>query len=174
MQALTIQVNQNAQPAVYTPKLNYAFYKQVNKDEDLKGNNQGGFSALINGLLDGNVDMIVATYYHSLAYYKRNQPSEDAVEAALESTVFASDDDTSKAFDEIIEDMKQNDFLARKLSEFIKSNDKLSSTMEKHIASMTDEDKKDQYQIGMEQVQETTNKLQSLLTTQESSSKPEE
>ena len=46
--------------------------------------------------------------------------------------------------------------------------------MEKHIASMTDEDKKDQYQICMEQVQETTNKLQSLLTTQESSSKPEE
>ena len=131
MQALTVQVNPQAQPAVFTPKLNYGFYLQTRDDKLLAKNGQDGFSALVNGLLDENVD-------------------------------------------DILKSLQANDFLARKLNEFIKNNDKLTATMKKHIESMTDEDKKDQMEIGMTQIDDATTKLQQLMTSQESSPKQDE
>ncbi|PWT30489.1 hypothetical protein DKZ27_06390 [Limosilactobacillus reuteri] len=174
MQALTIQANPQSQPAVFTPKLNYGFYLQTRDDKALSQSGQDGFSALVNGLLDNNVDMIIAAYYHSLAWYKRNQPSETAVEEALETAIFSDEKATDEAFDDILKDLQSNDFLARKLNEFIKSNDKLTAAMKKHIESMTDEDKKDQMEIGMSQIDDSTTKLQQLMTQQESSPKPDE
>ena len=171
MQALTIQANPQAQPVVFTPKLNYGFYLQTRDDKSLSQNGQDGFSALINGLLDNNVDMIIAAYYHSLAWYKRNQPSETAVEEALETSIFGDEKTTVEAFYEILKDLQSNDFLARKLNEFIKNNDKLTETMEKHLASMKDEDEKDKMEIGMTQINDSTTKLQQLMTQQESSPK---
>ena len=174
MQALTVQVNPQAQPAVFTPKLNYGFYLQTRDDKSLAKNGQDGFSALVNGLLDENVDMIIAAYYHSLAWYKRNQPSEPAVEEALETAMFNDEKATDEAFDDILKSLQANDFLARKLNEFIKNNDKLTATMKKHVESMPDEDKKDQMEIGMTQIDDATTKLQQLKTSQESSPKQDE
>lgn len=174
MQALTIQVNPQAQPAVFTPKLNYGFYLQTRDDKSLAKNGQDGFSALVNGLLDENVDMIVAAYYHSFAWLGRSQPSMTAVEAALENVVFNDEKATEEAFDDILKSLQTNDFLARKLNEFIKSNDKLTATMKKHIESMTDEDRKDQMEIGMLQINDSTTKLQQLMTPQESLPKQDE
>ena len=157
MQALTVQVNPQAQPAVFTPKLNYGFYLQTRDDKSLAKNGQDGFSALVNGLLDENVDMIIAAYYHSLAWYKRNQPSEPAVEEALETAMFNDEKATDEAFDDILKSLQANDFLARK-----------------HVESMPDEDKKDQMEIGMTQIDDATTKLQQLMTSQESSPKQDE
>lgn len=174
MNALTIKVNENAQPAVFTPKLNYGFYTQTRDDKALSKDGQDGFSALVNGLLDGNVDMIVAFYYHALAWYKRNQPSETAVVDALEDTIFKDEETTDKAFDEIIKELQTVGFLARKLDEFIKKNDKTVETMENQIASMEDGRDKEQFELGITQINTTTTKLQTLMTSQESSPKPEE
>ena len=174
MQALTIQANPQAQPAVFTPKLNYGFYLQTRDDKSLAKNGQDGFSALVNGLLDENVDMIIAAYYHSLAWLGRSQPSVTAVEAALENVMFNDEKAAEEAFDDILKSLQTNDFLARKLNEFIKSNDKLTATMKKHIETMTDEDKKDQMEIGMSQIDDSTTKLQQLMTSQESSPKQDE
>lgn len=174
MQALTIQVNPQAQPAVFTPKLNYGFYLQTRDDKSLAKNGQDGFSALVNGLLDEDVDMIVAAYYHSFAWLGRSQPSMTAVEAALENVVFNDEKATEEAFDDILKSLQTNDFLARKLNQFIKSNDKLTATMKKHIESMTDEDRKDQMEIGMLQINDSTTKLQQLMTPQESLPKQDE
>lgn len=174
MQTLTIQPNPQAQAKTYDPKLNYGFYKQTRDDKSLAKNGQDGFSVLVNGLLDENVDMIIAAYYHSFAYFGRSQPSEVAVEQALETTIFADEKATDAAFDEILKELQSNDFLARKLNEFIKNNDKLTATMQKHIASMTDEDKKDQMEIGVDQINQSTTRLQELMTTPESSPKQDE
>lgn len=174
MQTLTIQVNPQAQPAVFTPKLNYGFYLQTRDDKSLAKNGQDGFSALVNGLLDEDVDMIVAAYYHSFAWLGRSQPSMTAVEAALENVVFNDEKATEEAFDDILKSLQTNDFLARKLNQFIKSNDKLTATMKKHIESMTDEDRKDQMEIGMLQINDSTTKLQQLMTPQESLPKQDE
>lgn len=174
MQTLTIQVNPQAQPAVFTPKLNYGFYLQTRDDKSLAKNGQDGFSALVNGLLDEDVDMIVAAYYHSFAWLGRSQPSMTAVEAALENVMFNDEKATEEAFDDILKSLQTNDFLARKLNQFIKSNDKLTATMKKHIESMTDEDRKDQMEIGMLQINDSTTKLQQLMTPQESLSKQDE
>ncbi|MCH5384942.1 hypothetical protein DKZ23_10020 [Limosilactobacillus reuteri] len=174
MQALTIQVNPQSQPAVFTPKLNYGFYLQTRDDKALSQSGQDGFSALVNGLLDEDVDMIVAAYYHSFAWLGRSQPSMTAVEAALENVMFNDEKATEAAFDDILKSLQTNDFLARKLNQFIKSNDKLTATMKKHIESMTDEDRKDQMEIGMLQINDSTTKLQQLMTPQESSPKQDE
>lgn len=174
MQALTIQVNPQTQPVVFTPKLNYGFYLQTRDDKALAENGQDGFSALVNGLLDEKVDMIIAAYYHSLAWYKRNQPSVTAVEEALETVMFNDEKATNAAFDDILKSLQTNDFLARKLNEFIKNNDKLTATMKKHINSMTDADKKDQMEIGMSQIDESTTKLQQLMMSQKSLLKQDE
>ena len=78
--------------------MNFSFYKQTRDDKNLKGDYPDGFSALVDGLLNESVDAIVAAYFHSLAWYKRNQPSIDAVEEALESNIFASDEATDQAY----------------------------------------------------------------------------
>ena len=118
--------------------------------------------------------MIVAAYYHSFAWLGRSQPSMTAVEAALENVVFNDEKATEEAFDDILKSLQTNDFLARKLNQFIKSNDKLTATMKKHIESMTDEDRKDQMEIGMLQINDSTTKLQQLMTPQESLPKQDE
>ena len=46
--------------------------------------------------------------------------------------------------------------------------------MKKHIESMTDEGKKDQMEIGMSQIDDSTTKLQQLMTQQESLPKQDE
>lgn len=110
MQALTVQVNPQAQPAVFTPKLNYGFYLQTRDDKSLAKNGQDGFSALVNGLLDENVDMIIAAYHHSFAWYNRSQPSATAVEEALETAMFNDEKATDEAFDDILKSLQANDF----------------------------------------------------------------
>ena len=164
MQILNVQVNPTAPAQSFEPKLNYGFYLQTRDDKSLAKNGQDGFSALVNGLLDEDVDMIVAAYYHSFAWLGRSQPSVTAVEAALENVMFNDEKATEEAFDDILKSLQTNDFLARKLNQFIKSNDKLTATMKKHIESMTDEDRKDQMEIGMLQINDSTTKLQQLMT----------
>ena len=174
MQILNVQVNPTSPAQSFEPKLNYGFYLQTRDDKSLAKNGQDGFSALVNGLLDEDVDMIVAAYYHSFAWLGRSQPSVTAVEAALENVVFNDEKATEEAFDDILKSLQTNDFLARKLNQFIKSNDKLTATMKKHIESMTDEDRKDQMEIGMLQINDSTTKLQQLMTPQESLPKQDE
>lgn len=174
MQILNVQANPTAPAQPLEPKLNYGFYLQTRDDKSLAKNSQDGFSALVNGLLDEDVDMIVAAYYHSFAWLGRSQPSVTAVEAALENVMFNDEKATEEAFDDILKSLQTNDFLARKLNQFIKSNDKLTATMKKHIESMTDEDRKDQMEIGMLQINDSTTKLQQLMTPQESSPKQDE
>lgn len=174
MEALMIKVNQNAQPAAYEPKLNFAFYKQTRDDEDLKGNDYpDGFSALVDGLLNESVDAIVAAYFHSLAWYKRNQPSVDAVEEALEATVFASDEATDKAFDDILGELKKDDFLARRLKQFIKDRNKNADMVQKQMEAEEDKSKRQQLSLGLEELTDEINKLKALLASNESSPKPE-
>lgn len=174
MQILNVQANPTSPAQPFEPKLNYGFYLQTRDDKSLAKNGQDGFSALVNGLLDEDVDMIVAAYYHSFAWLGRSQPSTTAVEAALENVVFNDEKATEEAFDDILKSLQTNDFLARKLNQFIKSNDKLTATMKKHIESMTDEDRKDQMEIGMLQINDSTTKLQQLMTPQESLPKQDE
>ena len=175
MQTLTIQANPQAEPAVYTPKLTYSFYKQCQKDQELKDNGSDGFSGLVNGLLDQNVDAIVAFYYHALAWYKRNQPSESAVADALEDTVFKDEATTEAEFTSIVESLKSNNFLARKLDETVKNNDKLTEQLQKRIETMDDNDQqKTQYEIGIDQINDSTTRLQQMLQTPASSPKPED
>lgn len=88
--------------------------------------------------------------------------------------MFNDEKATEEAFDDILKSLQTNDFLARKLNQFIKSNDKLTATMKKHIESMTDEDRKDQMEIGMLQINNSTTKLQQLMTPQESLPKQDE
>lgn len=174
MEALMIKVNQNAQPAAYQPKLNFAFYKQTRDDKELKGDCPDGFSALVDGLLNESVDAIVAAYYHSLAWYKRNQPSIDAVEEALESNIFASDEATDQAFKDILDEMKKDDFLTRRLKQFIKDQNKNADMAQKQMEAEEDESKRQQLSLGLEQITEEINKLKSLLASNESSPKPED
>lgn len=174
MEALMIKVNQNAQPAAYEPKLNFAFYKQTRDDKGLKGDYPDGFSALVDGLLNESVDAIVAAYYHSLAWYKRNQPSIDAVEEALEANIFASDEATDQAFKDILDEMKKDDFLTRRLKQFIKDQNKNADMAQKQMEAEEDESKRQQLSLGLEQITEEINKLKSLLASNESSPKPED
>lgn len=174
MENLTIKANGSTQPAVYQPKLNFKFYRQTRDDKELKGNAPDGFSALVDGLMDENVDAIVATYYHALAWYKRNQPSEDAVEEALASTIFASDEATDKAFKDIIEEMKQDGFLARRLRQYVKEQDRNADMVQKQIDGTEDPNKRQQLVIGLEEMTEQTNRLKDLLALNESSPKPED
>lgn len=168
MEPLTIKANAQAQPMVYTPKLNYAFYTQTRDDKALKTDVTDGFSALVEGLLNENVDMIIAFYYHSLAYYKRSQPSESAVEEALEETIFTSDEKTTKAFEDIIHDLQKNDFLARKLNQYIKSNDKNMDAVQEQLDQTDDKDRRQQLTIGLQQLTDEINKLKALLAPAES------
>lgn len=160
--------------AVYEPKLNFKFYRQTRDDKELKSDNQDGFTALVEELLEENVDAIISTYYHALAWYKRNQPAESDVEEALESTVFATDDATDKAFDDILDTMKADGFLARKLHEYVKTADKNADMVQTQIDHTEDEDKASQLSIGLKQITAETNKLKQLLASDESSPKPEE
>ena len=146
MQALTIN-NQ-----VYEPKLNFAFYKQTRDDKFLKDGNADGFS--------------------SLAYYKRNQPTEDDVEAALEELIFVDDDKTNQAFADIFADLKAFGFLARKLSESLKELNRNADLIEKRINGMDDGTEKEKMLTGLEYMQTQIEKLKQLLTGQESSPKP--
>lgn len=173
METLMIRPNAQAQPAAYEPKLNYKFYRQTRDDKDLKEDGRDGFSALVDGLLNENIDMIVATYYHAMAWYKRNQPSEDAVEEALASTVFASDEATDKAFDDILDDMQADGFLARKLSEFVKDQEKNADMVQAQIDKMEDGDRREQMIIGLDEITKETNKLKAKLASKQSSPKPE-
>lgn len=173
MQTLMIRSNQNAQPAAYEPKLNFKFYRQTRDDKNLKSDGQDGFSALVDGLLNENVDMIISTYYHALAWYKSNQPSEDAVEEALASTIFVSDEATDKAFDDILNALKADGFLARKLSEFVKNQDKNADILQTRIEGMEDGDRREQLSIGLEEIKKENDKLKSLLASNESSPKPD-
>lgn len=165
MKALTIK------GTTYEPKLNYAFYRQTRDDEELKSNNQDGFSSLVAGLIDENVDMVVKAYYHSLAYLRRSQPAESTIEENLESLIFNSDDETNKSFDDIINSLKTNGFLTRKLSEYVKNNEKNADIVQDQLEKMKDEEKRQQMQVGLEQIQEETNKLKKLLTPTDSSPK---
>ena len=173
METLMIRSNQNAQPAAYEPKLNFKFYRQTRDDKNLKSDGQDGFSALVDGLLNENVDMIISTYYHALAWYKSNQPSEDAVEEALASTIFVSDEATDKAFDDILNALKVDGFLARKLSEFVKNQDKNADILQTRIEGMEDGDRREQLSIGLEEIKKENDKLKSLLASNESSPKPD-
>lgn len=112
MQILNVQVNPTAPAQSFEPKLNYGFYLQTRDDKSLAKNGQDGFSALVNGLLDEDVDMIVAAYYHSFAWLGRSQPSVTAVEAALENVMFNDEKATEEAFDDILKSLQTNDFLA--------------------------------------------------------------
>lgn len=174
MEALLIRVNKNAQPAAYDPKFNFAFYKQTRDDKELKGDYPDGFSALVDGLLNESVDAIVAAYFHSLAWYKRNQPSIDAVEEALEANIFASDEATDQAFKDILDEMKKDDFLTRRLKQFIKDQNKNADMAQKQMEAEEDESKRQQLSLGLEQITEEINKLKSLLASNESSPKPED
>lgn len=171
MENLTIQVGSQAQ--TFTPKLTYSFYKQTRDDKELQNNGQDGFSALVEGLLEENVDMIIAFYHHALAWYKRSQPSEDAVEEALEGTIFASDEATTKAFTDIIIELKKNDFLARKLNEYIKNSDKNMDAIQEQIDQTEDKDRRQQLTIGLQQMNDEISKLKDRLKTETSSPKPE-
>lgn len=174
MESLIIKVNKNAQPAAYEPKLNFAFYKQTRDDKELKGDYPDSFSALVDGLLNESVDAIVAAYFHSLAWYKRNQPSTDAVEEALEANIFASDEATDQAFKDILDEMKKDDFLTRRLKQFIKDQNKNADMAQKQMEAEEDESKRQQLSLGLEQITEEINKLKSLLASNESSPKPED
>lgn len=160
--------------AVYEPKLNFKFYRQTRDDKELQDGRQDGFSALIGALLDEDVDAIVAAYYHALAWYRRNQPSESDVEEALESTVFVSDEATDKAFDDILDALQANDFLARKLRQYVKDSDKNADMVQKQIDQTKDEDKASNLAIGLKQLTAETNKLRNLLKSDESSPKPDD
>lgn len=173
MQSLQIKPNENAQPAVYEPKLNYKFYKQARDDKQLATENQDGFSALVAGLLDENVDMIVDTYYHSFAWYRRNQPSRDAVEEALSSKIFASKEATDKAFMDILSEMKTDNFLARKLDEYLKKEDRNADMVQARIDSTDDKQEAGTMTIGLQQITKENDKLKSLIATDESSPKPD-
>lgn len=173
METLMIRPNPQAQPAAYEPKLNFKFYRQTRDDKDLKSDNQDGFSALLDGLLNENVDMIVATYYHALAWYKRNQPSEDTVEEALATTIFASDEATDKTFDDILDAMQADGFLARKLSEFVKNQEKNADMVQAQIDKMEDGDRREQMIIGLNEITKETNKLKAKLVSKQSSPKPD-
>lgn len=174
MEALTIQRNPQAEPVVYTPKLTFSFYQQCLKDQDLKEKGADGFSGLVNGLLDRSVDAIIAFYYHALAWYKRNQPSEAAVADALDDTIFKDEATTDAEFDAIIKELKSVNFLARKLDEFIKSNDKLTASLQQRIESMDDSDtQKTQFEVGVDQINDSSNRLQQLIQSPASSPKPE-
>lgn len=172
METLMVKANGNAQPMAYEPKLNFKFYRQVRDDKELAQNGRDGFSALVDGLLGQNVDMIVSTYYHALAWYKRNQPSQDAVEEALEGTVFASDEATDKAFDDILDTMRQDGFLARKLAEYVKNQEKNADMIQAQVDKMEDGDRRDQLVIGLEELTKETNELKARLASTESSPKP--
>lgn len=160
--------------AVYEPKLNYKFYRQTRDDKNLRDGSRDGFSSLVGSLLDEDVDAIVATYYHALAWYKRNQPSETDVEEALEATVFANDEATDKAFDDILDTLQANDFLARKLKQYVKDSDKNADMVQAQIDHTKDEDEASRLTIGLKQVTEETNKLRERLNQQDSSPKPED
>lgn len=172
METLMIKVNQNSQPAAYEPKLNFAFYKQTRDDKELKGDYPDGFSALVDGLLNESIDAIVAAYFHSLAWYKRNQPSIDAIEEALEKTVFASDEATDQAFTDLLNEMKKDGFLTRRLKQFVKDQNKNADMAQKQMEVEEDESKRQQLSLGLEQITEEINKLKSLLASNESSPKP--
>ncbi|KRM83912.1 hypothetical protein FC35_GL000610 [Limosilactobacillus coleohominis DSM 14060] len=156
------------------PKLNFAFYRQTRDDKELQDENTDGFTNLIQGLVDGNVDMIVAAYYHSLAHYKRTQPSETDVEEALEATIFKSDEATNAAFEDIIKCLNDNDFLARKLSEFIKNANKNADVVQDQIEQTDDKERRQTLTIGLKSLQDNINKLKEWMTSTESSSKPAE
>ncbi|MCH3922385.1 tail assembly chaperone [Limosilactobacillus sp.] len=159
---------------VYQPKLNFSFYRQTRDDKELSNGNQDGFSALVEGLLSENVDVIVSTYYHALAWYKRNQPSETDVEEALEASVFASDEATDQAFADILNALKADGFLARKLREYVKNSDKNADMVQAQIDQTKDEERASQLSIGLKEITAETNKLKSLLASDESSPKPGE
>ncbi|WP_295730701.1 tail assembly chaperone [uncultured Limosilactobacillus sp.] len=156
------------------PKLNFAFYRQTRDDKELQDENTDGFTNLIQGLVDGNVDMIVATYYHSLAHYKRTQPAEADVEKALEDTIFKSDEATDAAFEDIIKCLNANDFLARKLSEFIKNANKNADVVQDQIEQTDDKERRQTLTIGLKSLQANIDKLKEWMTSTESSSKPAE
>ncbi|MEE6637777.1 tail assembly chaperone [Limosilactobacillus pontis] len=174
MESLTIQTNPQATPQVFTPKLNFAFYRQTRDDKELKDQYSDGFTTLVKGLLNENADMTIAFYYHALAWYKRNQPSETAVEEALEEKVFANDEATDKAFNDILHELQKNDFLARKLSEFIKNQDKDMDAIQVKIDQTDDKNQRQNLEIGLQQMTDEVNKLKSLLATPESLPKPED
>lgn len=161
MENLTINGN------VYTPKFNFAFYKQISKE--MANANTDGFSALVEKLLTGNVEAVIEAYYYSLAWYKRNQPSEDAVEEALEGTAFASDEATNEAIDDIIKTMHEDNFLARKLSEYIKNTENALDVLEERLDGMKDEINdapnadKQNLEIGLKQMSAQLNKLKTLI-----------
>nr|DAQ57414.1 MAG TPA: tail assembly chaperone protein [Caudoviricetes sp.] len=164
----------NINNLAHEPKLNFQFYRQTRDDKELKDDNTDGFTNLVQGLLDGNVDMIVAAYYHSLAWYKRAQPAETDVEEALESTVFASDEATNAAFEDIIKSLNANDFLARKLSEFLKNSNKNADMVQEQIDQTDDKDRRQTMIIGLKSIQDDLNKLKGWMTSTESLSKPGE
>lgn len=160
MENLTINGN------VYQPKFNFAFYKQVSKT--MANDSQDGFSVLVQDLLAGKVEAIVEAYYHALAYYKRNQPTEDMVEEALSATVFVSDEATENAVDDIIKTMHDDNFLARNLSEFIKTTENSMDIVEAQADAMPDEEngqpnmQKKALETSLKSTQEQLNRLKTL------------
>ncbi|MBT9655983.1 tail assembly chaperone [Lactiplantibacillus plantarum] len=145
-----------------TPKLNYAFANQVKKE--LSENGRDGFDVLVDGLLDEDPDQIVNAYYYALAYFKRSQPSRDKVVEALEDTIFADDDKTNSAYSDIIQSLHADNFLARKLTSFVKGYNKILDIMQKKLESETEgSDQYNQDQLGMEQLQTQLDKLKKVL-----------
>ncbi|QLL69599.1 tail assembly chaperone [Lactobacillus sp. 3B(2020)] len=159
---------------VYEEKLNYAFYNQLKNDPDLKTNTRDGFSNFIDKLLDGDLDMIIKFHWHALAWFKRNQPAENKVFEALEQTVFTDDEKTDQEITNIIEALKADGFLARKLSKYLKDLNKSADLIQKRIDGMEDGDKKDELEMGLEQIQDQIEQVKKLLAEPDSSPKPEE
>ena len=129
----TLNINNNA----YTPKFNFAFYKQVSKEN--AADNQDGFTMLVNDLLAGSVDAIVSAYYYGMAWYKHNQPSQGAIVNALSDTVFADEERTQKEFDNIIEEMKASNFLKAHLNQFVKDMDENMDLMQERVDKEADD-----------------------------------
>lgn len=155
MQQLTINNN------VYEPKFNFAFYKQVSKD--MATDSQDGFTVLIQQLVSDDVSSIIKAYYYGMAWYKRNQPTMEQIEEALENTVFASDEETEKATEEILKDLAGNNFLARIISNYIKDTNNSLDIMQARLEKEPENsDKRQNLEIGLKVSQDQLNKLRTL------------
>ena len=74
----------------------------------------------------------------------------------------------------IFDEMKKDDFLTRRLKQFIKDQNKNADMAQKQMEAEEDESKRQQLSLGLEQITEEINKLKSLLASNESSPKPED
>ena len=108
----------------------------------------------------------MSAYYYGMAWYKRNQPSQEAIVDALSDTVFADEERTQKEFDNIIEEMKASNFLKARLNQFVKDMDENMDLMQERVDKEADDNPdKDTEEAVLKRMTGQLDHLKQLIST---------